>query len=327
MLSMRHLGVLVLAAVVVITSSIGVKAERRQTQVIGEVWFLDPANTAPYQRAFRSGLGDLGYIEGRNIQIVSRYANGDSAVLAGLVKDLLSRQVDVIVVTPMGVQIAAQVTKTVPIVSAAMGDTVLERLAQSLARPGGNVTGLTAQGPDTDSKRLQRAMELVPGLKRVALLFDRNLAGESRYAERFRAQAKTVGVNVHLYGARNLIEIEHALSQIERDRAQTLIIFASGLFNLHRSIICQSAAHRLPLITEGKEWAEAGALVTYSPNWEDMWRRTSLYVDRILKGANPGDLPIEQPTKFELSVNLRSARALGIAVPQSILVQAEIAIR
>jgi putative ABC transport system substrate-binding protein len=181
---------------------------------------------------------------------------------------------------------------------------------------------------ETDSKRLELAMEAVPGLRRAAVMFEASDASLVSGANEFRAFARGLGVTLHLVGVHNWEKIEIALKAMEPNRPQALILFSSPMMYMHAArIIAGFASYKVPVISDGKHFAEAGALLSYSPNFQDMWRRGAVYVDKILKGAKPGDLPIEQPTTFELVVNLRTARALGITIPESILLRADEIIR
>jgi len=241
-------------------------------------------------------------------------------------KELVALHVDVLWVASAAVLAATEATKTIPIVCPAMGDPVDAGLVASLARPGGNLTGLSWQGADSDPKRLELTTELVPGLRRLGLLFDYPTASTDLNA--FRRAARSAGVTtLKTFQARNLEEIEVALKAIDRESLQALIVWNSPLLGLHRKAILHSTGHRLPVIVDGREFAEVGALISYAPNGYDLYRRSATYVDKILKGAKPGDLPIEQPTKFELIVNLRAAKLLGIIVPEAILLRADEVIR
>ena len=216
----------------------------------------------------------------------------------------------------------------IPIVSAAFYDPVAEGFANSLARPGGNVTGMSWQSPETSGKRLELTMEVLPGLRRVALLFDPGDPGAVLDANAVRSAATTAGVSITLFEVNESRTFDGMLAAIESDRPRALILVHSPLTVHYRERMVRFAINRrLPLISEGRDFAEAGALLTYGPSIVDMFRRGAGYVDKILKGAKPGDLPIEQPTKFELVVNLKTAKALGITIPQSILVRADEVIR
>jgi putative ABC transport system substrate-binding protein len=293
---------------------------------IGQVWFGTATTAEPYKAAFQEGLHGLGYREGKDVRIVARYAHGDAAQLASLVNEMVTLDVDVMLVSHAAVPTAMKATKTIPIICATMADPVEEGFVESLARPGGNLTGLSNQAFDADAKRLDLAMELVPNLKRVGLLVDAGMPSHEDVSNLRRLTDKA-RVKLQVFHAKTLEEIEVTLDAIDKDRPQALIVFASPLFDVHRERIFGFTSTRLPVVSEGVEFSEAGALLTYSASWKDMFRRSAAYADRILKGAKPGDLPIEQPTKFNLTVNLKSAQAIRLKVPNSILLRADRIIR
>ena len=301
--------------------------ESSKPPIIGEVWFVDPATSQPWDSVFQDGLRDLGYVEGKNITIIRRYANGDAAQLPALLKELIALPVDVLLVGSKTVKAATAATKTIPIVCPSMGDPVRDGLVASLQRPGGNLTGAYGLIVEMQSKLLELTTELVPNLQRVDVIFDADDASDNTDAEEFRALAHRVGVSVHTLGVRNLKDIRAALKTIERDRVQALIVFDDPLTDLHREPIMRHTQRRFPVISDGRDWAKSGAVLTYAPNYYEMWRRGAVYVDKIIKGAKAGDLAIEQPTKFELVVNLKTVKALGITIPESILVRADEVIR
>jgi ABC-type uncharacterized transport system substrate-binding protein len=300
--------------------------EGRKLPTIGFAVPVDPATDAPYQKAFRNGLRDVGYVDGKNVTLIARYANGDPAKLRALIKELIALRVDILV---GDAPVLMEATTTIPIVSATMADPVRNGLVASLARPGGNLTGVSAQTYDLWPKRLELARELVPNLRRLCFLFDTN---DEPYAltyanAEFKALARGAGMTVRTLPVGSLDDLRAALRTIHKEHPQVLMVWSSPLVTQHRRTIMDSVAHRLPVISDGRFLADAGALLTYSVDWVDMFRRSATYVDKILKGAKPADLPIEQPTKFKLVVNLKTARGLGIKVPESILVRADELIR
>jgi putative ABC transport system substrate-binding protein len=317
-----------LAAAIVLVSACAFADEIGKLPQIGMLLGAGPSTAKPYAEAFQDGMRALGYVEGKNVNILTRYANGDPTRHPVLLKELIALRVDVLVVTTAGVAAAKAATSVIPIVCPVFGsDPVRDGLVASLAHPGGNVTGQYPLGSETDSKRLQFAIELVPALKRAALLFEPANPGWVADASALQTVAQSSGVTLHTYGVRDQVEIRAALAGIEKDRSQALIVFNSPLNYINRDVILNWARHRLPVIGEGRDWAESGALLTYSANFFELFRRSATYVDKILKGAKAASLPIEQSTKFELVVNLRTAKDLGINVPQSILVQADEVIR
>ena len=277
--------------------------------------------------AFREGLRELGYVDGKNVTIIARYANGDVTQVPTVIDQLIALPVDIIVVSPKAVQVAKQKTTTIPIVCPDMGNPVRDGLVTSLAHPGGNLTGAYALDTETNAKRLELAIELVPALKNVGVMFDATDLSLVANAKALRTLAQRIGVSVRSLAVRDWNEIRSALSRIERDRVQALMIFDNPLTELHLDAIMKLVAHRLPVVSEGRDWARAGALLTYGADYHDMWKRSAIFVHKILKGAKPGDLPIEQPTRFDLMVNMRTAKVLDITVPQSILLRADEIIR
>lgn len=302
--------------------------EDRKLPTIGLAIPIDSTSDAPFNKAFRDGLRDLGWIDGRNVTLIPRYANGDPAKYREIIRELVALRVDVLWGEARELK---EATTTIPIVSPTMdwGDPVRTGLVVSLARPGGNLTGPSTQRHDVDPKLLQLTKELLPGLKRLCVLFDarreRNLV---EYANNdFPALARNLGVSVCLIPIRTLNDIQAVPKVIARERPEAAVIWGSPLIWHYRQALIGALAHRLPVINDLYQSAEAGAVMTYSADWLDTFRRSAAYVDKILKGAKPADLPIEQPTKFKLVVNLKTAEALGIKVPDSMLVLADEIIR
>ena len=280
-------------------------------------------------QAFRQTLRDAGYSEGRDVVIEWRSANGNYDRLPELVADLVQRNVDVIVVmTTVAAQAVKRATSTIPIVMVIVADPVGSGLVASLARPGGNVTGLSVMLADLTAKRLQLLKETIPRLTRVAVLWNPVTPWHPKVIEDLKSVAPSLSIEVSFVGVRTPEEIGPAFSAMTRAHAQALYVLGDAFFHSHRVTLLKLASKvRLPVISGSRPFADAGALMSYGPNYEDVFRQSSGYVDKILKGAKPGDLPIEQPTKFELVVNLKTAKALGITIPQSILVRADEVIR
>jgi putative tryptophan/tyrosine transport system substrate-binding protein len=312
-----------LLAVLAVQSLLVSSAGADQLPTVGVVLGSNASSAKPYEQALRLGLRAQGYTDGKDIAIVVRYANGDLTRFPRLLGELVAQQVDVLVVTPSAARAAMQATTSIPIVSPTMDDPVERGLAKSFSRPTGNLTGFSAQGAETDAKRLELARELVPGLKRLGLLFDPTDPTAVVDAKSFRTVTEGVQVILRTYPVRNIEEIRQALREIYKERHQALIVWNSPLILVHRKLIMEFTSRRLPVISEGRDLAEAGALLTYSANFVEIWKRSASYVDRILKGVKPADLPIEQPTSFELLVNQRTARALRLSVPESILLRAD----
>jgi putative tryptophan/tyrosine transport system substrate-binding protein len=274
----------------------------------------------------RQGLRELGYVEGQNIVIEDRYAEGKSERLPDLVAELVRLKVDVLLAAGGApTRAAKQGTTTTPIVSVS-GDPVAAGFVLGLARPGGNITGLTQFTTELSGKRLELLKETLPRLTRVAVLaYTAAPLTDLRTTE---SAAQALGMQLQRLEIQEPAELEHAFTTMTRARADALIVLPSQVFFALRTQITELAAqHRLPAMYEGKEFVEAGGLISYGPSVPDLFRRTATYVDKILKGAKPADLPVEQPTKFELIINLKTAEALGLTIPPTLLFQADEVIR
>ncbi len=301
----------------------------RRVPRVGVLWQGDPS--APMvlslTEAFRRGLREHGgYVEGQDIAIEYRY--GDLDGLRSAANDLVRLNVDVIVAGGTPAALAAKrATNTIPIVGGAMADPVADGLVASLARPGGNVTGNTFLAPELGPKRLQLLREVVPGVTRVAALQHPGVYGERTMRDMLKemeARAKASGVELQVLDARSPDDFDNAFAAMAKARAGAIIIFPSPMFYAnHRRLVDLAAKHRLPAMYVFREAVEAGGLMCYGANVPDLLRRTATHVDKILKGAKPSDLPIEQPTKFELVINLKTAKALGLTVPPSLLLRAD----
>jgi ABC-type uncharacterized transport system substrate-binding protein len=297
--------------------------ENRKTPKIGQLYGTNPSIAKPYDEAFREGLRSFGYVDGNNVILLPRYAHGDPKQFPALLNELIAPNVDVLVVTGTGVPAAMKATRTIPIVCPSMTDPVRDGFVANLAHPGGNLTGGYGLLMEAQSKRLQFAMELVPGLKRAGLLFETTNSGILMDANSAATLAQGLGVSLRTYGVRNPDEVRSALAKLDKDRIQTLFVWNTPLMLLNRQSIMEVVSQKIPVISDSREFAEIGALVTYAANFVEQWRHAAVYVDKLLRGAKPAELPIEQPTKFELIVNLRAAKALHITIPESILVQAD----
>jgi putative ABC transport system substrate-binding protein len=274
---------------------------------------------------FREGLRELGYVEGQNIKIDSRWAEGNYDRLPGLAADFIRLKVDVIVTygTPAS-QAAKRATDTIPIVMAAIIDPVASGLVTNIARPGGNLTGQSMMSSDLAAKQLEILKELVPKASRVAVLQNPTNPGNAPEVRQAQDAARALGVRLQLVGASGPSEIDSAFAAMTNEQAGAVIVLVDAVLQNNRARITNLAArHRLPTVYGLREYAEAGGLLAYGPNRLDMFRHAATYVDKILKGAKPGELPIEQPTKFELVINLKTAKALGLTIPQSLLVRAD----
>jgi putative ABC transport system substrate-binding protein len=305
-------------------------AEAQQAAKIARIGYLagSLAGNPHLPEAFRQGLRDLGYVEGRTVVIEYRDAEGKLERLPALAVELVALKVDVILAggTPQALA-AKQATRTLPIVFAAHADPVGSGLVTSLARPGGNVTGLSLLAPELVGKRLERLKQAVPGVNRVAVLWEpgayvelteRDILKETEVA------ARALGVRLQFVEARGPADFDRAFSDMTRARAGALTVLPSTMFIIERRRLVDLAAkNRLPSVYTSREYVDAGGLMSYGPSIADLFRRAATYVDKILKGAKPGDLPVEQPTKFELVINLKTAKALGLTIPPSVLSRAD----
>jgi putative ABC transport system substrate-binding protein len=235
--------------------------------------------------------------------------------------------VDVLVVAHTAIPAAMQATRTIPVVCPTMDDPVRAGFAASFARPGGNLTGLYGLWDDTDRKVLELAMEVMPSLRRAGAIFEATDASVVVSANTVRTLARARGVAIRPFAVHNLEEIEAALAVVDRDRLQALFLYGTPLTYLHHNRIMDLVSREVPVISDNRDFAAAGALLTYGASIRDMWRRGAVYVDKILKGAKPGDLPIERPNTFDLVINLKTAKTFGITVPESILLRADEIIR
>jgi putative ABC transport system substrate-binding protein len=275
--------------------------------------------------AFFQGLRELGYVEGQTIVVEGRWYGENTERLPSLAVELVQAKVDVIVAgAPPAPEAAARATSTIPIVMAGHPDPVGSGLAVSLAEPGRNVTGLSDQSPDLVAKRLQLLKEVVPEISQVAVLWNPTNPTLMPMLTEVELAARSVGVKLQILEARVPDDFTSAFSAMTRDGAGGLIVLGSSIFFAERSRIAALAAHsRLPVISGPREFAEAGFLMSYGSIFAEQWRRAAAYVDKILQGANPADLPIEQPTKFELRLNMKAAKTLGLTIPPSLLARAD----
>jgi putative ABC transport system substrate-binding protein len=302
-------------------------AHAQQPKKIARIGFLSAASLSgnvDRLEAFRQGLRELGYVEGRNVAIEARWAEGKYDRLPGFAAELVRLKVDVIVTYgPPAIQAAKEATGTIPIVMAGIIDPVATGFVASLARPGGNITGQSLMAPELIGKQLQILKEIVPTVTRVAVLGNPSNAGNAPQVRHAQDAARALGVRLQLLEARGPGEIDSAFAAITRERAGAVIVLVDVMFDVERRRIAELAAKsRLPTVSLLANHAEAGGLMSYGAN-NDRFRGAATYVDKILKGAKPADLPVEQPTKFELVINMKTAKKLGIRIPQSILARAD----
>jgi putative tryptophan/tyrosine transport system substrate-binding protein len=299
-------------------------------QSFAQIGILSPlssaAITSPSFEALRGALHDLGYVEGKNVRFVYRWANSTPERLATFARELASLKVDLIFSGPgTPTAIAAKAaTSTIPIVFVGVGDAVGTGIVESLARPGGNATGLVNQSQDIAGKQLEMLHAAIPRLSRVAVLWRPSNPSYKNLLRRFDDVVRATGVQVVLVGAENSQELASAFATMKNEHVNGLIVQADDLFIREGARIIELArTHRIPAVYRLGEQAVAGGLMAYGPSIPDMYRRAAFYIDKILKGARPGEIPIEQPTKIELIINLKTAKALGITIPSSLLVRAD----
>jgi putative ABC transport system substrate-binding protein len=293
---------------------------------IGRLQSSHPIDPNPTLEAFREGLRDLGYVEGQNLVIEDRYAEGSLERLRDLAAELVRLQVDVIVAGGVAAIRAAQhATRTLPIVMGGTSDPVAQGFIASLAHPVGNITGLSDLGVELPGKRLEILKETVPQSARIAVLANPASPYYAPWMHSLTVAARALGLQLHVVELHRADELDTAFAAMTREGAEALIVLEDTplLSGLRGRTVDLAATHRLPAMYTWRQIVAAGGLMSYGPSQLDMNRRTATYVDKILKGAKPADLPVEQPTKFELVLNLKTAKALGLTIPPSILFQAD----
>ena len=295
----------------------------RATQpAVRRIGILTPVDQATYP-VFVDALRRLGYEDGKNVQLLLRVAKSDYARLPVLARELVDAKVEVIVaINTPGARAAIDATKTIPIIMSQVGDPIGSGFVTSLARPGGNVTGVSNQAADLASKRLALLHEMVPGAKRIAVLYNPVDPVTEPQIRDVKAAAPKLGVEVRLYPVKTLAGLPETFNTLLEWRAQAAIWLNGQHQSYQAGTIALAEKSKLPVMVTGLPDVEAGGLLAYSSNAVELFKRTAAYVDKILKGAKPSDLPVEQPTHFDLTVNLKTAKALGLKVPQSILIQA-----
>jgi putative ABC transport system substrate-binding protein len=304
-------------------------AEAQQAGKVYRIGLLDFSAPDPARQAWwtalRQQMRQLGYVEGQNVSFEPRWAQGDTDRLPKLAAELVGLKVDLIVTGGTSAAIAAKrATSTIPIVMATGSDPVAVGLVASLRQPGGNVTGMTAINSELAAKRLDLLRIVAPRASRIAILWDETDAGSRLNADGTEAAAKTAGLTIHRVPVGSATGLEAAFATVVRGRAGALIIVSTArLFSYRKRIAELAVKHRLPTVVGFREFVEAGCLASYGTDYPDLFRRAAVYADKILKGAKPADLPVEQPTKFELVINLKTAKALGLTIPQSLLLRAD----
>ena len=302
-------------------------AQAQQPGKIYRVGFLwdSPAVWPHALEGFRQGLRDLGWVEGRNIVVEYRWAEGRFDRLPTLVEELVRLKVDIIVApTSIYAEAAKRATSTIPIVFASHADPIGSGHVASLARPGGNITGLTVMMSETAAKSLELFKEAVPGLSRVAVVWDPATPSHRPALDAVEVRGRALGLQVQPLAVRGATEFDGAFSTIVRERASAVLVLSTPLFIGGARRLAELAMnHKLPTMFGPREHVEAGGLLSYSPDRADLYRRAAIYVDKILKGAKAADLPVQQATKFELVINMKTAKAIGLTIPPSFLLRAD----
>jgi putative ABC transport system substrate-binding protein len=327
----RRIVICLLFSALLLTVSL---AEAQQPKKFPRIGFLVPGSASSYGsriEAFRKGLRELKYVEGQNVNIEYRYAEGKLDHLSEIGAELARLKVDIIVTSgDASVRAAKRATSTIPVVVANTGDLVGPRLIESLARPGGNITGLTNMAPELAGKRLELLKEAVPKLALVAVLWWNapDHPGPSYSWKESQLSARELGIQLHSMEVRSANDFDGAFEQAGKARSDALAVLPSPLFSAHQKRITQLVAKsRLPAIYSQAEYASAGGLMSYGPDVVYQHYRAATYVDKILKGTKPGDLPVEQPTKFEFVINLKTAKQIGVTIPPNVLARADRVIR
>ena len=324
----KWVGPTVIAFVILL---VGAVAEAQQPKKVPRIGYLtlSSSSPSPLQEAFRDGLRQLGYIEGQNIHIEYRYAAGKVERLADLAAELVGVKLDVIVAAnTQSIEASRRATKTIPIVFPVTFDPVLSGFVASLARPGGNLTGLTTLNQEVAGKRVELLKEVMPKISRVAVFRDPTNSGSLFAVKETETAANHLGIRTQVLEVRSADEFEGAVKTAIRERANALILIPDNLFVRHPApIIDLVTKNRLPTMFGERESVETGGLMYYGANLADLYRRAATYVDKILKGAKPAELPVEQPTKFEFVINLKTAKQIGLTIPPNVLARADRVIR
>ena len=321
--------ILVYALPALILATIHV-AEAQQSKKVPRIGYLSPTgdSNAPGLTvdAFRRGLRELGYIEGKNILLEYRYVEGKPDRIPGLVSEFVQLKVDVLVLVPLtSIRIAKQATKTIPIVMVIADDPVKTGIVDSLARPGGNITGLSTLTRELSGKRLELLKEAVPGISRVGILWDVDNQGATISFKEYEATARALKIPLQSLEVRGPnLDLEGAFQAAVSGRVNAFITVRNSMLTRNAKRIADLAIKsRLPSMSDGTDFVEAGCLISYSSNAAENFRRAATYVDKILKGTKPADLPVEQPTKFEFVINLKTAKQIGLTIPPNVLARAD----
>jgi putative ABC transport system substrate-binding protein len=312
-----------LVLIITLLALTGGSAKAQQPKKIPRIGILSPGSGSPSIDAFRQGLHELGWVEGQNIAIEYRFADGNEERLPALAAQLVHANVDIIVATsPRGTSAARQLTKNIPIVATFFGAGLTK--LDHLDHPGGNVTGLYFMSPELGGKRLELLKEIIPKISRVAVLANVGNVDRERSIKEIDAVARSLGVRLQILNVMKAEEIKNAFASMVRGKVGALTVLTQAMFVLNRAGIVELAAkRRLPVMYPDSRFTDVGGLMSYGPNNAELYRRAAYFVDRILKGAKPADLPVEQPTKFELIINLKTAKQLNLTIPPKVLTWAD----
>jgi putative ABC transport system substrate-binding protein len=309
--------------------AVAAPASAQQTKKVPRIGYLRFIEVPALDEAFRNGLKDLGYIEGQNIHVEYRYAGGSVERLAEFAAELVHLKVDVIVAgSTQSIDAARKATKTIPIVVPVTFDPVGSGFVATLARPGGNLTGLSTVNPDAAAKRVELLKEVMPKLSRVAVLRNPTNTGSQFALKETQEGAKQLGIRLQVLEAQRPDDLEGVFRTAVREQADALIVIVDAMFFSQRKQIGDlGIKHRLPTMLDSRQYVDSGGLMAYGVNLSDLFRRAAVYVDKILKGTKPAELPVEQPTKFELVVNLKTAKQIGLVIPPNVLARADRVVR
>jgi putative ABC transport system substrate-binding protein len=328
--NLKLVGIVALGFAFAMCGAVATAQQPAKIPRIGYVRVVSDDPATPNVKAFQQGLRDLGYVEGKNILIEYRYAEGNIDRIPILVAELAQLKVDVLISGDgPAIRAAKQATKTIPIVMVINQDPVATGLIDSLARPGGNITGLSRLTRELSGKRLELLREAVPGIARVGILWDANGEGPNISFKEYQAAARALKIQLQSLEVRGPDpDLDGAFQSAAKGRAIALITIGNSLLNRYRKRIVDDAIkHRLPSMYEASQWIAAGGLISYSTDDAESYRRAATFVDKILKGRKPADLPVEQPTKFELVINLKTAKQIGLTIPPNVLARADKVIR
>jgi putative ABC transport system substrate-binding protein len=304
----------------------GVVAQAQQPTKVPRIGFLSPGPSSSVTdlEGFRRGLHDLGYVEGKNISIEYRFGEGKPERLPDLAAELVRSKVDIIVALGTATDAVQKATQTIPVVMATSGDPVARRLVTSLARPGGNITGLNILGPELSGKWLELLKETIPGISRIAVLHNPSNPIGGLTLKEIQTAARALGLQLQVLEVRSANDIEPSFTAMKRERAGALIPLRDPVTLSEKTRILNLAAKdRLPTMYDDRDFVEPGGLMSYGVIRADLFRRAAIYVDKILKGAKPADLPVERPIKFELVINLKAAKQIGLTIPPNVLARAD----